>query len=320
MRPYRIALAAGTFTDSLVEKDRIGSRADVTLVAVDTPDQIRAATAEADALIVTNHLLDGDRIAALGSGVRVIGRAGIGLDAIDLVAARRRGIAVLHVPDYATNEVAIHAIAMMLAVHRRLSQADRVARCDWLNWRQIGPIEPLDLLTVGIIGYGRIGRAVARRLSALVRFIMVYDPQVNAVDPPATSAPTLVELLANSDIVMIHASLVRPGAPLLDDVAIAQMRPASILVNVARGGLIDEAALARALAEGRIAGAGLDVLQSEPPAADNVLLTAPNVLVSPHVAWYSTGSERRARADTVAGVIEFLDGLTVESAVLAVIP
>lgn len=314
MSRYRIALAAGTFADTSVEQEQVGDRALVALARADDADRLREATEEADALIVTNHLLDGARIAALGRRVRVIGRAGIGLDAIDLPAAQSRGIAVLHVPDYATSEVATHAVAMMLASHRRLVAADQVARTDWPNWRRIGAITPIEEQTVGIVGYGRIGRAVARRLTPFAGAIQVYDPQIQAAEPPVTLLPSLASLLSTSDIVMLHASLVGRARPLLDEPELSLMRPGSILVNAARGALVNEVALARALAGGRIAGAALDVLGEEPPPADSPLLNAPNVLLSPHFGWYSTSAERRARADTAAGVIEYLDGSPVTSA------
>jgi D-3-phosphoglycerate dehydrogenase / 2-oxoglutarate reductase len=321
MSRYRIALAAGTFADTAVEQEQVGDRALVTLVLADDADRLRTATEQADALIVTNHLLDRARIAALGGRVRVIGRAGIGLDAIDLAAAQSRGIAVLHVPDYATNEVATHAVAMTLAAHRRLVAADQVARTDWPAWRRIGAITPIEEQTVGIIGYGRIGRAVARRLTPFAGAIQVYDPQIQAAEPPVTVLSSLAGLLSTSDIVMLHASLTGRATPLLDESELALMRPGSILVNAARGALINGAALARALADGRIAGAALDVLGEEPPPADDPLLTAPNVLLSPHFGWYSASAERRARADTAAGLIEYLDGAPVTSAtVVASVP
>jgi D-3-phosphoglycerate dehydrogenase len=318
MRPYRITLAAGTFTDVSVEQERAGDRAVVTLADAGDPARIREATRDSDAIIVTNHPLDTERVAALGPYVKVIGRAGIGLDAIDLEAARARGIAVLHVPDYATNEVATHAVAMMLAAHRHLLAADAVARTAWLNWRRIGPITPIEDQAVGIVGYGRIGRAVARRLTPFTAAISAYDPQVTSVEPPVSAMASLDELLEASDVVMLHASLAAGGGPLLDRATLARMRPGSILVNVARGALVDETALADALSSGHIAAAALDVLTREPPESGNPLLAAPNVLLTPHIGWYSVAAEHRARADTVTGVVDYLDGAPLRSATLAV--
>jgi D-3-phosphoglycerate dehydrogenase len=258
-------------------------------------------------VIVTNNPLTSAHIAALGARVRIIARAGIGLDALDLEAAQDRGVAIFHTPDYATAEVATHAVAMMLALNRRILEADTLARKSWPNWEQLRPIASFDQLTVGLVGLGRIGLAVAERLQPLAGAIWGYDPEESRVHDYVRRV-SLEELLTGCDVVSLHLPLTRSTRGLIGAQELDRMRPTAIFVNVSRGGLVDETALANALATGRLAGAALDVLENEPPPKDSPVLSAPHLILSPHLAWSSDESERRVREEALEASLAYLAG------------
>lgn len=321
MTKYTIVRALGTWTDVDIERKHLqGQPVEIRLAALTTAEEIAAGTTDADGIIVTTDPLPAAFIARLGPKVRIIARAGIGLDAIDLDAAKARGIAVFHVPDYASAEVATQAIGMILALNRRIVQGDAVARSDWLHWKQLAPVLPLHEQTVGVLGCGRIGRAVIERLIPLCRRIIAFDPYVSEPPPGTQLVASLDEALAESDIVTLHLPLTEETRCLLDEHAMGHMKPGAMVVNVSRGGLIDQPALVRALVSRRIGGAALDVLQHEPPPPSDPILSAPNVILSPHFAWYSQSSERRARTMSLDGVIEYLEGRNPRVGRLAVTP
>jgi D-3-phosphoglycerate dehydrogenase len=302
----RLVVASGTFENADIENEVAGDRAQARLATIATAEQVARETADADAVIVTTNPLDAELVAALGPKVRIIGRAGIGLDAIDLAACGRAGIAVVNQPDYATAEVATHALAMLLGLQRRLLDGDRIARRDWPAFPSLYDIRPLHELTLGLVGTGRIGRAVAERARPLVREIRAYDPYAGSVEGIELD-DSLEQLLASSDIVSLHTPLTPETRYLVDAARLAQMRPGALLVNVSRGGLIDPVALAAALDAGAIAGAALDVFDQEPLAPDDPLARSPRTLLSPHIAWFSTGSVVRVRANTLEDVLGYLD-------------
>jgi D-3-phosphoglycerate dehydrogenase len=312
--------AADIFGGLALENDQAAGRASVRLGSVATPEDVARETAAADGLIITTHPFGAEHGAALGSGVKVIGRAGIGLDAIDLAAAAEAGVAVINFPDYATNEVATHAVGMLLALQRRLVEADRLARLPWGEQSWLGQMEPLETLTLGLVGLGRIGRAVAERMRPLVGAMQAYDPASPPLPEGMTACGSLEELLATSDLVSLHLPLLPETARLLGAAQFAQMRPGALLVNVSRGGLIDEEALADALHAGRIGGAALDVFANEPPPPGARILEAPNTVLSPHVAWFSTASGPNVRRATVEAMIVWIETGTVPHGNLAARP
>jgi D-3-phosphoglycerate dehydrogenase len=267
-----------------------------------------SATADADGVIVALQRLSAQAIHALGPSVRVIGRAGVGVDAIDLKAATNRGVAVINQPSYATAEVATHAVSMALAVHRRLLKADAVTRGGWGLASDIGAIAPLDEATAGVVGAGKIGLAVIDRLRPFVRRVLAFDPVLTQEIPGVEVVGSVAALLQASDLVTLHTPLLSSTKHMIDAKALTVMKEGAILVNVARGGLIDEGALASALESGHIGGAALDVFEVEPPASDSAILSAPNVLLSPHLAWYSTSSARRLSMWTADDVVKYLHG------------
>ncbi len=321
MSSFQIVVAEGVLTDVEVETEHLSNRpADVRLASIGTAEDLARETRDADAVVVTLEPLPRQFIELLGPRVRIVARAGIGLDAIDLEAARERGIAVFHTPDYATEEVATHAVALLLALNRKLFPGDQLARGDWRSWAKLKPVPPVSALTFGIVGLGRIGRAVAARLGPLGAIIVGFDPFVSEPPPGVRLAGSLDELLVETDALTLHLPASDSTRGLVGARELELLRPGAILVNVARGALVDQVALAEALRSGRLAGAGLDVLAVEPLPEDDPITTAPNVIFSPHFAWYSEASNRRMRTMAVDGLLDYLEGRPVSVGRLAVDP
>jgi D-3-phosphoglycerate dehydrogenase len=303
-----IVLAAGTFSEAHLEQARVGRRATVEVADLGSRDKVRETTELAAGVIVTNNPFPRELVDALGPRVRILTRAGIGLDAIDLAAVAHRGITVINLPGYATDEVATHAVALMLAVARRLKESDEAARSHWSQWRGMGEMRSIEESVVGIVGCGRIGAAVIRRMAPFTRSIIAYDSFATKIPRPARLVGSLEELLGLADIVSLHLPLTPATSGLLGAQELSLMRPGAILVNVARGSLVDQAALAAALTSGHLGGAALDVLVEEPPQLSDAILQAPNTLITPHVGWYSTRSERRVREQAIDDTLNFLSG------------
>ena len=235
----------------------------------------------------------------------VIARVGVGIDSIDAAAATEFGIAITTTPGANEETVADHAVAMMLGLLRRIPANDSAVRRG--EWNRTGPHTPLLLsgCTVGLVGYGHIGRLVARRLAGFDVELLVTDPALGETESPR--AVELAELLARSDVVSLHVPLVATTRHLIDHSALQLMRPHAVLVNTSRGGVVDEEALIQGLHDGAIAGAALDVFETEPP-GDSPLLSMPNVVVSPHVGGLSTKSVEVMIRMATASVIDVLQG------------
>jgi D-3-phosphoglycerate dehydrogenase / 2-oxoglutarate reductase len=248
------------------------------------PAGLRAAVPLYDALIVRSQVQVDAAVIAAGANLRVVARAGVGLDNIDVDAARAAGLIVLNAPDGNTIAAAEHTLALLLAVARRIPAADASVRAgEWQRARFAG-VE-LRGKTLGIIGLGRIGLAVADRARAFGMRIVGQDPYVSAAvcAERGIEAMELGPLLDRADVVTVHVPLTDETAGLLDAAAIRRLKPGTIVLNVARGGIVDEAALAEALRDGRLGGAGIDVYGHEPP-TDSPLLAAPNTVLTPHIA------------------------------------
>lgn len=305
---WTLALAKGTFSriDDVV--DAYAPRAELKLVQLSDPAAIAEPLAGVDGLLVGLQPLTGEHLRALPETVRVIGRAGIGLDSIDLDEADRLGLTVVHQPDYATSDVADHAAALILALNRRVLVGDGAARSVWSSLDEFADIRPLEECVLGVVGCGRIGRAVAERMRPFVAEVLAFDPAVDELPEGIRRAETLEELLEASDIVTLHMPLTPTTRNAIDDQALRGMKPTALLVNVARGGLVDEPALARALEAGRLGGAALDVLSEEPPPPDHPLLSTPRTILTPHVAWLSARGQARLKSWTVKAMLDVLEG------------
>lgn len=254
---------------------------------------------------ITAEVLDGV------PGCRLVVRYGVGVDNVDLAAATQRGVWVANVPDYGTEEVADHAVALALALLRGIPalSADVVAG-GW-EYRVARPLRRLSTLRFGVLGCGAIGTATGRRAAAFGMDVVGADPQP---DRPARDGDIrkvdLEELLATSDVVSLHLGLTPQTRHLIDEAALAALKPGAVLVNTARGGLVDTDALLAALDSGALAGAGLDVLEIEPPVPETSrrLAAHPRVLVTPHAAWYSEESFSTLKSEVAREAVRVLSG------------
>lgn len=237
----------------------------------------------------------------------IIARVGTGFDNIDVVAAARRNIPVTNVPGFSTEDVATHTIALLLALHRRIPALDdEVHRGVWKQ-NNVLPAPRLSTQVLGIIGFGAIGEAVGVRAAALGMKVLYFDvADRNRPDGIGIRCRTMEALLENSDFVSVHVPLTSKTAGLINQSALQFMKPSAVLINTARGAIVDEVALVEALRAGSIAGAALDVLQNEPPATNDPLLALPNVIVTPHCASHSDNSLKELRRRAIEEVLRAL--------------
>jgi D-3-phosphoglycerate dehydrogenase / 2-oxoglutarate reductase len=263
--------------------------AEIIEVAAATEEEFLAVAADADALITSwGFPITANIVAGLERCV-VIGVGSVGTDMVDVDAATKAGIVVTNTPDIFIDEVADHAMALILACARRVvEQHDMVLNGRWAEGRPVLSRFPrLFGTTLGLVSYGNVARATVRRARGFGFHLLAYDPYVSELAmttdgvEPVTS---LTEMLPRCDFVSIHAPLNPDTYHLIGAAELAGMKPSAVIVNTGRGGIIDEVALAEAITAGRLAGAGLDVLEQEPPPADHPLFGMPNVILSPHVA------------------------------------
>ncbi|HUB41010.1 MAG TPA: C-terminal binding protein [Streptosporangiaceae bacterium] len=247
---------------------------------------------DAEAILVTVQEVTAGTLDAMPA-CKIVSRVGTGLDSIDLDAAARRGIYVTNVADYSVDEVSTHAIALLLAHTRRLPQYVAGVRAGQWSSTGNGAIRRLRGLTLGVVGFGRIGQATAAKGRGLGLWVLAFDPFRAGTDIRASGAEPvdLPELLDRSDFISLHVPLTAQTHHLINAQALAAMKPSAVLINTARGGLVDEPALAAAIRSGQIAGAALDVLAQEPPPQDHPLLADQRVLITPHAGWYSTEAQ-----------------------------
>jgi D-3-phosphoglycerate dehydrogenase / 2-oxoglutarate reductase len=240
---------------------------------------------------------------------RAISRYGVGLDTIDVDAAAARGMRVSNVPDYCVEEVALHTIALLLAAHRRVLQGDRLVRSGAWGGLAAGPVRRLEGQLLGLVGCGRIPRSVATKARGLGLRVAAHDPFIADDGWPdgIERYADLGELAADADFLSVHAPLTDDTRHLVDERLIRRMPAHAVLVNTARGPLVDTEALDRALAEGWIGGAALDVLETEPPPPDLPLLRHDHLVVTAHQAFYSEEALRelqRKAAENLLGALE----------------
>ncbi len=266
---------------------------------------------EAWGLIVRSRTKVTAEMIARAPKLKLVARAGVGVDNIDLAAAGSRGIAVVNAPAAAATSVAELTVALYLLLVRGLWGSIVSTRAG--RWERGAHGHELAGRTVGFVGYGRIAREVARRIVPFGARPIAYDPFV-ARTGDSTELVALDALLASSDIVSLHAALTAENHHLIDAGAFARLRPGAYLVNVARGALVDEAALLAALRSGRLAGAALDVFETEPPTSRE-LLEDPRVVPTPHVGALTEEGQRRAGAEIVGEVLKALRGEPLASSV-----
>jgi len=282
------------------------------VVAVRDEDDVafRAAVRDASAVVVIDRRIDAAAIASMRR-CRHVQTLSVGYDCVDVAAATSRGIAVSNTPAYCTEEVASHTLTLLMAVARRIHEIiPRTRRAEW-DYNFARPIRSFSGATLGIVGLGRIGRRVSAMATGMGMKVAACDPYL-ADDIFAFAGAErryeLAELLREADYVTMHTPLTAETRHLIDAAALEQMKPEAVLINTARGGIVDEKALVAALEKRRIAGAGIDVLEDEPPPADHPLLASPYALVTPHIAWYSEASLARGLEDGLDELVRALRG------------
>lgn len=294
----------GSIGEEKEEFARIG--ADLVLAQVREEEEVIRACKDADGLINQYALLT-RRVLEQLPKCKVVARYGVGVDSVDLKAATDLGIIVANVPDYCIEEVASHAVAMILTLVRKTAFFDRKVKSNQWNFRQGIPIGRIRGKTLGLIGSGKIGLEAAKMVSS-------FDVRVIAYDPYLTEAPEGVQLkdfdavLRESDFISIHCPLNDSTRHLIGEKEFKKMEKKPLLINTSRGPIIDEKALIQALQKGLITGAGLDVLEKEPPDSLNPMLTMENVILSPHVGFYSEESISELKRRTAKNVLDVLTG------------
>ncbi|MBO3662565.1 C-terminal binding protein [Microbacterium stercoris] len=272
--------------------DALGRELIVHQVAADDEPGARAAVAGADVVFVNFAPMTAAVLEALGSGAVVI-RYGVGYDNVDLDAARRLGVRVCNVPDYGVDTVADHAVSCLLALLRRTGPYTAAIVADgWVTPGGLGPLRDFRDTTVGLIGTGRIGLSVAARLAPFGFRVIAFDPYADPIRLAShgITAVSLEELLAQAHAVSLHAPLTDATRRIIGGENLARMRSDAVLVNTARGGLVDQEAVAEALLAGRLGGAALDVFDPEPLPPASRLREAGNVILTPHAAFFSDRS------------------------------
>lgn len=268
-----------------------------------TPRQVIEAGQGACALLTQYASVTAAVFEALPS-CRVVGRYGAGVDTIDVAAASERHVGVVSVPDYSVGEVSDHALALLLALSRGVVGLDRAVHAGTWDFRSAGEIRRTSTLLLGIVGMGRIGRALATKAQSVGFRVIGHDPFLTAVEGHRLVG--LDELLATADAVSLHLTLSDATRHIIDAPALARMRSGVLLVNTSRGGLVDQAALLAALESGHVGGAALDVVESEPIGADDPLLALPNVVVTPHAGFYSRESLEELKQRVADGIVRAL--------------
>jgi D-3-phosphoglycerate dehydrogenase / 2-oxoglutarate reductase len=272
-------------------------------------DDILAAARDADAILVTYAKLPGELLRQL-KNCKAIGRFGLGVDNIDLLAAKELGIAVNYVPDYCLREVSDHAMALLLALARKVPFSNKLVQSGRWEVPPIVPLRRLEGQTLGLIGFGNIPRALAPKAKAFGLKVLTYDPYVNADAAAALGVETVSfdDLLAPSDFISVHAPLQPATRGLMNAKTFAKMKKGACLINTARGPLVDEAALVSALDSGQLGGAALDVVTTEPLAKDSPLLGRDNVILTPHTAFYSVEALEELQTKCASDVARVLSG------------
>lgn len=305
MADFMVVVSDQVFPTVDIERSLLSDIGAELVVATGTVDDVLEVAADADAILNTYLPWSSESISQLEK-CQIIARYGIGFDNVDLEAAADAGIVVTNVPDYSVEEVATHALALILTCLRKVVDADRSVRGGTWSIDNFRPIRRLSTLTVGLVGYGRIARQLAAPLEALGADIVAHDPYLE----PGPGLPPLLsldELLGTADIISLHSPLTEGTRGMIGTAELAAMKSDALLVNTSRGPLVDLGALASALHDGTIAGAGLDVFDEEPLDPKRVE-GVPNLTITPHMAYYSEQALEESQRKAATQVIKVLTG------------
>lgn len=310
MASFQIAVSDSVFPDLEPARAVLASiDAELRLAEAPTPDAIVRVAARADALLVTYAQITPDTIRRL-ERCRIISRFGIGVDNIDVATATEMGIVVTRVPDYCIDEVSDHTLALLLALVRKIPSSSARTHAGHWEMKAVIPIPRLRGSVLGLAGFGRIPQAVAPKAQAFGMKVIAHDPFVSpeaflraGVDPVDFDT-----LLQAADFVSIHTPLLPETRHLFGRETFARMKTGTYLINTARGPIVDEGALADALDSGRLAGAGLDVMEQEPPPPPSPLFGRDNVIITPHTSFYSEASLVDLQIKAAQEVVAVLSG------------
>jgi D-3-phosphoglycerate dehydrogenase len=306
----QVAITDHVFEDLNTERE-ILAEIDAEVVSLDTtdPDEVVERVPEVDALIVNKFEITDEVLDRLPN-VAVVARYGSGYDNVDLDAATAHGVVVANVPNFCVDEAATHALTLALTCHRRVVQYDRAVRAGEWDWTARADQIRFQRQTVGIVGFGSIGRRMAELVDGVGADLVVYSRSTGQAELSKYDAEkvTFDELLERSDVVSIHTALSEDTYHLFDAASFEAMKESAILVNTARGDIVDQDALHDALEGNEIALAGLDVLAEEPPAPDEPLLGHDDVVVTPHFSWFSQSALDDLQRGVAEEVVRVLDG------------
>jgi D-3-phosphoglycerate dehydrogenase len=285
--------------------------ADVVWAKCRTEDEVIAAAADADGILVQYAPITAKVLDALPK-IKAIGRYGVGVDTVDVTAATSRSVAVCNVPDYGTEDVSDHAIALALTVARGTARFDRRVRAGEYDLAPVKPLHRVNTRTFGVVGLGLIGSATARKAQGLGYTVIGHDPlqAPGTVTEDGIDVVSFDELLRSADVISLHVPLNEQTRHLINEDTLFRMKPGAVLINTCRGGVVDTAAVAAALSTGQLAGAGLDVFEEEPLPASSPLLVLDNAVLTPHAAWYSEESYSELKRRTMENVLDVCAGRT----------
>lgn len=309
-KPFKVVITDREYEQIDQEKrimEAVG--AEVFDYQIKDPEKILEVAHDCDALMVQYAKVPESLIRQLNR-CKVIARYAAGVDGIDLEAAGKKGIYVVNVRDYCTEEVAVHALTMLLALSQKITEYDRKVKCGIWNYKVGLPCAGLSEKIVGIIGYGKIGEAYAKKIQSFCKKVWVASSHANRdiLLREGLELKPQEEIIAQADYISLHAPLTEENRHMFHKETFRKMKSSACLINVARGGLICEEDLAWALKEGQIAGAALDVMEEEPPQKHNPLLGLDNVILTPHVAWYSKRAQERLQTAIAEEVARVLSG------------
>ena len=310
MDGFKVVLTDQVFPDTAIEEEIFAAAGGTLEVASGEREAVLAAAADADAVLTTYFPLARADIERLGR-CRIIARYGIGVDNVDVAAALERGIVVTNVPDYCVEEVGTHALAMVLALLRRLPAGHAQVLAGGWGVAGLRPMLRPSEVTLGLVGYGRIARHLANGAAALGMRIVAHDPYLQGPAPEEVELVDLPALLRRSDVVSLHCPLTEKTRGLIGAEQLAMMQPHAILVNTSRGPLVRLGDLVAALSEGRIGGAGLDVFEVEPPDAA-LLHGVPGLLATPHVGYYSEAAIHESQRKAATQIVKQMAGEPVD--------
>ena len=307
----KIVMSDSVFPDQAVENEVLEALGtEIVLAKSNAAEDIIAAAKDADALLVVFAEITKEVIDQLDN-CKIISRAGVGINNIDIQAAKEKGIKVSYVPDYCIDEVSDHTLALALALNRKIRIYDEQVHNGGWAIDGSNPIYSMNGQTWGLVGFGKIAQVVARKAQAFGFNVIAYDPFVSAATAEEFNVKVveLEEVIKEADVLSVHAPLNEHTKHIINETALRNMKNTAYLINTSRGGLVDSEALAKAIQEKWIAGAGTDVLEEEPPSSSDPLVgLGKNMLITPHMAFYSEEAKITLRKSATMEIVSVLTG------------